>query len=164
MSQAGLPNGCMFTGHRRVPQRHVQALYERMYFLINHYYTKEGCRDFYAGGAMGFDRMAGAAVIEYRRTHPDVKLHLLLPCRDQAARWNAFETQAYQDQLKAADSVTYLADRYYDGCMQERNKALVNHARFCIAYCTEQYGGTVQTVGLAKGAGLRVHNIGEGLK
>lgn len=162
MSQTGLPNGCMFTGHRRVPQRHVQDLYERMYFLINHYYT-EGCRDFYAGGAMGFDRMAGAAVIEYRRTHPDVKLHLILPCRDQDARWNKGERQAYQEQLKAADSVTYLAERYHDGCMQERNRALVAHAKCCIAYCTEQYGGTVQTMRLATAAGLRVHNIAKGL-
>lgn len=155
-------NGCMFTGHRRVNPAHVSQLYARMYFLINHYY-EDGCRDFYAGGAIGFDRMAGAAVLEYKRTHPDVKLHLILPCKDQDARWNHFERDAYQRQLAQADTITYIAESYVDGCMKARNQALVDHARCCIAYAVEKSGGTVQTMRLASESGLRVHNIGANL-
>jgi uncharacterized phage-like protein YoqJ len=133
-----------------------------MYDLINRCY-EEGCRDYYAGGAMGFDRMAGAAVLEYKRTHPDVKLHLILPCKDQYARWNHFERDAYRRQLAQADTITYIADAYVDGCMRMRNQALVDRAKVCIAYAVESHGGTVQTMRMASEKGLRVYNIGNNL-
>jgi uncharacterized phage-like protein YoqJ len=150
----------MFTGHRRIPRNHISSIYQYLYQYI-HAAHESGCLDFYAGGAIGFDRMAGAAVLEYKKTYPDVKLHLLLPCKDQDAHWPKKEQEAFRAQLALADSVTYLAEEYYYGCMKARNQALVDHARYCIAYATELSGGTVQTISLAKRAGLTVINIGK---
>ena len=148
---------CAFTGHRRLPKAAEKPLRDLLSRGIAYVYS-EGVRDFYAGGALGFDMLAEEEVVCFRKSHPEVKLHLLLPHRGQAERWGFFEVRRYHRLLSEADSVSYLSDYYYDGVMRDRNQALVNAADVCIAYLVSG-GGTAQTVAMAKRKGIPVYNL-----
>lgn len=153
---------CAFTGHRHLPSSSVNSLSDLLSRGIAYVYS-EGVRDFYAGGALGFDMLAEEEVIRFRQSHPDVRLHLLLPHRGQAERWSFSEVRRYHRLLSEADSVTYLSDYYYDGVMRERNQALIDAADVCIAYLVSG-GGTAQTVAMAKRKGIKVYNLKDGLE
>ena len=66
-------------------------------------------------------------------------------------------------QIADADEVRVLAPRYYDGCMQARNRYMVDRASVCIAYLTETRGGTAGTVRYAEKQGISVINLADAL-
>ena len=61
--------------------------------------------------------------------------------------------------LAQADSVTYIRDRYSDGCMLERDRRLVQGSDVCIAFLTQSKGGTAYTVAQALKNGLEFVNL-----
>lgn len=150
--------GCSFTGHRTIEKKHRAGIRDLVMRAVNYAYG-EGCRDFYNGCAIGFDLLCASVVLEYRETHPDVKLHILVPCRNQDANWNSADRAEYANVLALADTVTVLAESYYDGCMQARNRALVESCDMLIAYRGRSWGGTAATVRLATKANKTVYNL-----
>ena len=151
---------CCFTGHRILPKEESEQIRARLARAIRNLY-EEGYRHFVAGGAIGFDTVAAETVLAFRRHYPDITLTLMLPCADQDARWTDEERAIYTAQKQAADEVITLADRYFDGCMQKRNQAMVDASSACIAYMTRLRSGAGQTVRMAHAAGLRVINTFE---
>lgn len=151
---------CCFTGHRILPKEEREQIRARLARAIRDLY-EEGYRHFVAGGALGFDTVAAETVLAFRRHYPDITLTLMLPCADQDARWTDEERAIYTAQKQAADEVITLADRYFDGCMQKRNQAMVDASSACIAYMTRLRSGAGQTVRMAHAAGLRVINTFE---
>ena len=149
---------CSFTGHRKIDPRHINALSDLLIRGISYVYD-EGVRDFYIGGAIGFDTMAAKAVVLFRMTHPDVRMHLVLPCLDQASRWSDRQREMYDYLLSVADTVEYIADSYYDGCMRDRNKRLVDLADCLIAYVGRNDGGSAQTKRFAERGGKTIYNL-----
>lgn len=150
---------CCFTGHRRLPTggRLVRLCEDR----VREAY-RAGCRRFFAGGALGFDMLAAAVVCRLRDTElSDITLHLLLPCRDQDARWSARDRERYRKMIELSDSHTFLYDAYSDGVMAARNRALVEAADLCIAYMSTPASGTGLTVSMAKRRGIPVWNLAE---
>ena len=122
----------------------------------------QGCRRFYAGGALGFDMLAAAVVCRLRDTElPDIALHLLLPCRGQEAHWSVRDRERYAAMLSLADSYRYLAEAYAEGVMAARNRALVAAADLCIAYMQNPASGTGGTVSMARRRGIPVRNLAE---
>ena len=148
---------CCFTGHRIIEPQKLARLSEVLEEIINGLIEK-GTTTFRTGGAMGFDTLAALVVIDKKRENPDIKLELHLPCKEQACQWDMRSKEYYEYVLKSADTVKYVRGHYVKGCMHERNRALVNGADFCIAYCTHS-GGSAYTVDYAKKKGLRVLNI-----
>ena len=65
----------------------------------------------------------------------------------------------YDNILSRADEVIYVSDSYYPGCMQKRNRALVDASAACICYLTSEHGGTKQTVDYAFACGIPVVNV-----
>ena len=108
-----------------------------------------------------FDTLAAEAVLALREEFSHVSLLLLLPCRDQAARWRPEEVRRYERIKREADAVEYLGERYAPGCMQRRNRALVDWSAHCICYLTQNSGGTKYTVDYAKRRGLSITNLAE---
>lgn len=151
-------NICSFTGHRSVPPAHEKPLYELLQKAIDYLYS-EGCRVFYAGGALGFDTMAARAVIAFKMFHPDVKLRLLLPCKNQAERWSGKDRSSYEYTLAVADEVEYVSDEYTPGCMKKRNMRLAGECDVLVAYCGRSGSGAAQTVRMATGLGKTVYNL-----
>ena len=149
---------CCFTGHRVIPGMDKERVRANLARAVGDLY-KEGYRHFVAGGAIGFDTVAAETVLAFRRHYPDITLTLILPCADQDARWTEEEKAVYRAQKEKADEVICLANRYFDGCMQKRNQAMVDASSACIAYMTRPRSGAGQTVRMAERAGLTLINV-----
>ena len=122
---------------------------------------RSGIRYFGAGGAMGFDTMAAQVVLKARKRHSQVKLILVLPCEAQTRGWPEEAIRTYMAIKDAADKVRYTSVEYTPGCMHVRNRHLVDHSGICVAYLTENKGGTAYTVNYAKKKGIPVINLGQ---
>ncbi len=146
---------CCFTGHRIIPSADLpkikKALSETVRIL-----AEGGMTEFICGGALGFDTLAAEEVLRQKEDFPHIRLTLCLPCKNQAERWNQTQKAVYERILDAADSTVCLFDRYVPGCMQMRNRYMVDHAHVCIAYYTGGSGGTAYTVRYAKDKNVRI--------
>lgn len=149
---------CCFTGHRVIPKRDYKKISDQLELVVLDLIT-QGFTNFYVGGALGFDTLAAKTVIKAKKLFSHVKLKLILPCRDQSIFWNDHDKKVYNEILKAANSVEYVADRYTPTCMFERNRRLVDASSVCVCYLVKDRGGTVYTVDYAKKQGLRIINI-----
>jgi len=69
--------------------------------------------------------------------------------------------ETYEKIKAQADKVVYTSDQYFRGCMQKRNRHLVDNSSLCISYLTGDSGGTAYTVDYAKANGLKVINLAE---
>ena len=151
---------CCFTGHRVIDGGDLTKLVRLLETTIEQL-IQQGITEYYCGGACGYDLLAGAAVTRLRKRYPAVKLLMILPCHGQESKWAEVYKQAYVRLLAAADSVEYVSETYYDGVMLERNKRLVDHSSYCVAYMKYKRTGTSQTVRLAREHGLTVINLAE---
>lgn len=157
-------NSCAFTGHRphKFPWRYDEtdnrcvalksALMEQIAALV-----ETGITDFYSGGADGVDCWAALIVLKLREKNPALKLHLILPHEGQADRWSEPAQERYHWILEQADSVEYVSQEYYEGCMLDRNHRLVEAAGLLLAvYNGERRGGTAATVRYARKLGRKI--------
>ena len=152
-----VPMACSFTGHRQIDPSHswLPDLLDR---AIAYAYA-EGCRDFYLGGALGFDTLAARRTLAFRTTHRDVRVNLVLPCFNQDEGWSEVDRAIYSAIISEADSVEYVSAEYKRGCMQKRNRRLIALSDIVIAYVGRERSGSSQTVRLAREAGKRVYNL-----
>ena len=153
-----LDNCCAFTGHRphKLPWRYDEtdsrcvALKAKLTEQITKL-AENGVTDFYSGGADGVDCWASLIVLELRQKNPALKLHLILPHEGQADRMSEPAQERYHWILKQADSVEYVRQEYYEGCMLDRNHRLVEASGVLLAvYNGERRGGTAATVRYAR--------------
>ena len=149
---------CAFSGHRAIEAGSVAPLCALLRRAVAYAY-EQGCRTFFCGGAVGFDTYAAKEVILFRVKHPEVRLVLMLPCADQASTFSAPQRAAYDYILSEADEAVILSDTYHRGCMQKRNRALVENADMLICYVGRESGGSAQTMRLAREKGIAVHNL-----
>ena len=135
---------CVFTGHRDLGDDFSKSrLKKTIEGLI-----KEGVENFYNGMAIGFDLIAAECVLSLRRKYPQVKLIACVPCYGQEKYFSDADKKRYVKILKKANETVILADHYYQGCMQNRDKYMVEHAEVMIAYCKKTTGGAAYTVKL----------------
>ena len=149
---------CSFTGHRVILEKHKRSAYDLLLRAIGFAYEK-GVRTFLAGGALGFDTLAAQAVISFRMSHPDARLVLVLPCKNQAEKWSESEVSAYEYTLTASDEIIYTADEYYDGCMKVRNAYLAENCDILIAYVGRKMSGAGQTLRMAEKLSKEIYNL-----
>ena len=149
---------CMFTGHRRIERQHGVQLSKRLDELIDRL-VSEGYTDFCVGGAIGFDTVVALKVLEKKCQYEFIRLCLYLPCHNQDRGWSDTLKRAYYYVLKNADSVQYASEEYVTGCMQKRNRQMVDDSEICVAYCGSSSGGTAYTVAYAKKKGIDVINL-----
>lgn len=151
---------CCFTGHRDIPSEVYQRLFSKTEEMVENL-IKEGYLFFGAGGALGFDTIAALAVLKLKEKYPDVRLILVLPCLSQTRGWSSHDVGIYEDIKSRADKVVYTSEEYTKGCMHKRNRHLVDNSSACIAYLTENKGGTAYTVAYAQKHGLTIYNVAE---
>lgn len=154
---------CAFTGHRprkfpwgydELDTRCVSlksVLTEQIEQL-----AMNGVTQFLSGMAEGVDTWAALAVLALREKNDALKLHCILPCREQAEQWGAPAQALYRSILEQADSVVYVNRDYKKDCMLERNRFLVEHSDILLAvYNGERRGGTAATIRYARKAAGR---------
>ena len=150
---------CCFTGHRRVPDEDLPLVSQSLRREILRLIREEGIERFLSGGALGFDTLAAEVVLEVAADYPNVSLVIVQPCADQARSWNVDDVRRYGEMLRRASEVVTLAPAYRPGCMQARNRYLVEHSAVCLCYLTERSGGTAYTVRYAASRGLPIVNV-----
>ena len=150
---------CCFTGHRKIPEsdlpRVIPALRREVLRLVR----EEGFTRFLSGGAVGFDTLAAEAVLEIVADYPHVSLVIVRPCADQTRGWSAKDAARHDAILARANEVVTLSPAYRPGCMQARNRYLVENSDACLCYLTERSGGTAYTVRYAAARGVPVTNL-----
>ncbi len=154
---------CCFTGHRPKDLFLFNDETDVFNNILSAVYSavKDGYTDFLCGGCIGGDFLFAEAVIMARSEMPDrdIKLHMCLPCRNQAELWDRADRARYSSYLETADSIVCLNERYVKGCMHERNRYMVDRSSLLIAAFNGSPGGTAYTVKYAKKLGLRVVNL-----
>jgi len=151
---------CCFSGHRAIPEKERELLSQQLEEAIISTMEK-GYRYFKTGGALGFDLLAADTVLRLKKRGHRIKLILVLPCKTQTKYWKDDDKAEYERIKRQADRVIYTAKDYYQGCMHQRNRALVDGSSFCICYLTSQRGGTAYTVRYAKEQGVTVMNLAQ---
>lgn len=150
---------CCFTGHRNILRSDADAIIRELRRTIEQLINQGVCY-FGAGGARGFDSLAAQSVLSLKKEYPHIKLILVLPCKNQTKGWNRKDIEIYQSIIQRADKITYESELYYEGCMLDRNRHLVDFSGYCICYYNKQgYGGTAYTVKYATHKGVKIYNI-----
>ncbi len=145
---------CCFTGHRFIPKGDMSALCRRLVESIE-MLVAEGITEFYSGGAIGFDMLAAEAVLFLKDRYPQIRLHIIVPCENQDVKWSEENKIRYRKIKDSADEVRCLSPVYFNGCMQVRNRYMVDNSCVCIAYLTKMTGGTAGTVKYAQNKEIR---------
>lgn len=154
---------CAFTGHR--PQRlpwgtdegdpRCQALKQMLSLAISQA-VERGAVTFLCGMARGCDTYFAEAVLAHMAVDPRLKLIAMVPCPQQADRWNDADRVRYASLLTRCSDVVILEPEYRSGCMARRNRALVERADLMISVYDGGCGGTAHTVKLAKAMGREI--------
>lgn len=147
-----------FTGHRFIKDSLKDPILHNLKVVITSLYG-QGYRNFITGGALGFDTLAALAVLELRERLEDITLSLYFPCKDQTAKWKSEDAELYERIKAECDSYIYICEEYQNGCMQMRNRRMVDDSSFCIAYYEHDRGGTAMTVSYAIKRGARIYNL-----
>ena len=155
---------CSFTGHRphKLPwgrnedDERCIATRKALAGQIEALHRLRGITDYYSGMADGTDLFAALAVLELKERCPDVQLHCILPYPGQCDRWPEPARDRYHAILDMADDIVTLSNHYYDGCLLDRNKYLVDAARYLLAVYDGTRGGTAATIAYARRLGRNV--------
>lgn len=162
-----LRRSCACTGHRphKFPWRYHESdprcialksvLSEQIDALVD-----KGVINFLSGMAEGVDTWFALSVLSLREKNPELKLHCVLPCMEQADKWSASSQELHKSILSAADSVIYVSKNYHRNCMLERNIFLVDHAAYLLAvYNGGQHSGTAATIHYAQKSNREIIQI-----
>ena len=149
---------CCFTGHRHIDESARPRLLCLLDNTLEELYA-QGFTVFRTGGARGFDTLAALRVLALKEKHPDCQLVLYLPHPTQADSWREGERALWQEIKEKADRVHTVSPTYTPECMHARNRALVTGADLCMAYLTENKGGTLYTCTYALKNGVPLRNL-----
>ncbi len=154
---------CCFTGHRpdKLPwgmdetDPRCVALKASMLRELEGLYRR-GWRHFISGMARGADLYFAEAVLELRRSCPDVMLEGAVPCRSQADHWPGEERRRWRRILDSADVETLVQQNYDRWCMHRRDRYIVDHSSAILAAFNGTSGGTMYTLNYAMGKRLEI--------
>ena len=137
---------CVFTGHRELDKDFsLRKLKKEIKNLI-----EKGVDTFLNGVAMGFDLISAETVLSLKKKYPFVKLVVCIPCYHQEKYFTEADKKRYTKVLKSADEKIYVSENYFRGCMQKRDKYMVERADVMVAYLKKEVGGTAFTVNAFK--------------
>ncbi len=120
---------------------------------------KSGYYIFLCGMALGFDMMCAEIILELKKKYKHIKLIGAIPCKNQSERWAKEQKDRYEEIIKKLDGIRCIYDKYISGCMQERNKFMVNNSSLVIAFFNGSSGGTKNTIDYALKQGVKVEII-----
>ncbi len=162
---------CCFTGHRNrdlpyegdINTQGMKNLISTVQLHCTAAYDA-GCRYFITGMAEGVDIICGAVILDMmgHREYSDVRLICALPYAEQRREIkNSRERYIHSILLEKAEYVVVTGKIGDRGRYRERNRFMVdNSSRLIAVYREKQSGsGTLQTINMAKRAGLAVHVI-----
>ena len=156
-----------FTGHRPnglpcgYSEEHPACIKikTQLHRMIVGLIEKKNVTHFIAGAALGVDMWAMEIVLELREQNPSISLEAAVPCRSQAAKWNAKSKERYEHLLSLCDKVTIVQEHYTTNCMMKRNEYMVNNSDYVVAVWNGKPSGTGNTIKYAVQHGKPVYCI-----
>ena len=115
---------CFFIGHREVGE----AIYGELRAAVEQHIVEFAVTEFIVGHYGGFDRLAARAVIEAKKTHPEVILTLLLPYHPAERPMTApegFDGTYYPPDMERVPRRVAIV---------RANRYMVDHVDYLIAY------------------------------
>ena len=143
---------CAFTGHRNlVGTDFDEHLLERVVKDL----AIKGYDRFLCGMAVGFDLKAAQAVLALKGLY-DIRLVACLPCANQSERFSEKNKKLYNDILSRCDDIIIMEMEYRNGCMQQRDRYLVDNCDVLVSFLRKSSGGTYYTVNYAKSLNKKI--------
>ena len=142
---------CAVTGHRELQEDFNKETTKK---IIEEVILK-GYNNFLVGMALGFDTVCFNILRKLKEKHK-IKITAVVPCGEQDKYFNLKQKKKYREMLETADEVITLHEKFSFGCMQERNRYLVDNASLLIAYLKKKGGGTFYTVSYAEKQGKEI--------
>lgn len=143
---------CAFTGHRQLSGDLDLPFFKK----IVTEFIESGYTSFLCGMALGFDMLAAETVLEIKESYPQVKLIACVPCEGQSRYFPPEEKRRYNEIIGRCDEVKVLSAKYYKGCMQVRDRYMVDNSSLLLAYRRTNSGGTDYTVKYALSQNKRI--------
>ena len=162
---------CAFTGHRpeKMPfdgekdpscLKLMGEIHRQIALAVS-----RGYRNFISGMALGVDQWAAVAVLDLKRSYPDIALYAALPSLSQPARWMNWQKERYHDLLSQCSHVYVASEKYTRSSPNIRNSFMVKHADLLIAvYDGDASGGTQNTIEMALRKGIETIVLHPGKK
>lgn len=143
---------CFFIGHREANEE----IYADLLAAVERHIVEFGVTEFIIGHYGGFDRLAARAVIEAKKTHPEVTLTLLLPYHPAERPMEAPEgfdgTYCPPDMERVPRRVAIV----------RANRYMVDHVDYLIAYAWHPGSNARDLVDYAQNR-IDVTNMGRNL-
>lgn len=136
---------CTFFGHRDSPSNIRGVLSAEIERLIN----EKDVNTFYVGTQGNFDRMAYSVLAELRKRYQHIKVYRVLAYMPKLG-----DTDTYDTIVPEGIETTY--PRY---AIIKRNKWMIDHSDYVIAYVTHTFGGAYQAVVRAKRKKITVISV-----
>lgn len=157
---------CGFTGHRpeNLPwgndesDERCLALKERLRQVLR-FRAEQGAKVFLCGMARGCDFYFAEAVLALKEEGLDLRLEAVLPCPEQPDRWPEEDRSRYERILVECDAVYLLEERYSEGCMLRRNRAMIDRCDWLISVWDGSRGGTGAAVRYARSKSVPVEGL-----
>lgn len=141
MNTATLTTCAAFTGHRTY-RHEADALLRRTIRML----YDAGIRTFLSGMAVGFDLAAAEAVLDCRKSLPDIRLVAVIPFLGQQQRFSPNDRMRFERIVSVTDEKIVLSETYNRGCYALRNDYLIAHAATLVTWYDGSSGGTRYTV------------------
>lgn len=123
---------------------------------------KKKCTTAITGMALGVDTIFALAVIELRdNCNVPIELVSAVPCYNLSEPWfNQDDVNRFNQILQKANKVVYVTESdYVDGCLEKRNRYMVDNSNEILAVWTGAPGGTAHCIKYAERQGKRVTQL-----
>ena len=157
---------CAFTGHR--PQslpfgfnesdERCVALKQKLRNEIIRLIEENGVTHFISGMAIGVDMYSAEIVLGLKAKY-NITLECAIPCETQAEKWSEPLRNRCFEIASKCDKEAMLQHHYTPGCMDKRNRYMVDHADYIIAVWDGRASGTSKTVRYAQHQGKPIRVI-----
>lgn len=120
------------------------------------------CTTAITGMALGVDTIFALAVLNLRDLQKiPIKLLCAVPCYNLSEPWfNQTDVDRFNDILNRADKVVYVTESdYIDGCLEKRNRYMVDNSDEILAVWTGAPGGTAHCIDYARKQGKRITHL-----
>ena len=136
-----------FTGHRSNRITICETELQKRLTAAVEQACRSGCDTFLSGMAEGFDLAAARAVLELKKSYPQIRLVAVIPFPKQDEYFSPHDKAEYRRIKQAADEVVVLSGFYYRECFLHRNDYLLRNSSRMICYFDGiPRGGTYYTV------------------
>ena len=154
MENFNINKTCCFTGHRILSNDfNIDKLEEVINIML-----KREFKTFLVGMAIGFDFKCFEILLSKKQKY-NIDIIACIPCKEQSKFYKNKDKETYEEFLKKADKIVCFSDEYFNGCMQVRNRFMVDNSSVLIAHCKYFKGGAVYTLNYAKKKNKEIINV-----